>query len=361
MTGARGFLGWHLRCRLAATRGIEAVPVGRHDFDDPRALARKIKDVDVVYHLAGINRAPLDADVEQGNIEAARTLIDVLPDGVHLVYANSVHARGDTPYGRGKAAAADVLSTRAPTMTNVFLPNLFGEHGRPNYNSYVATFCNQVVSGERPQVSNDRVLPVLHAQDAAEALVAGGENRVNGDVEPPGEAIAITAVLALIQQFHDQYSLRGEIPDLSRRLSRSLFNTYRSYLFPRAFPMFPERHSDQRGMLVEMARSHGGTSQAFASSTEPGQTRGDHYHLHKFERFMVLDGDAEIALRRLYGDQVERFRVSGREPCFVDMPTMWTHHIRNVGSRPLLTAFWTDHLLASGDPDQYPLRVEELT
>ena len=84
-------------------------------------------------------------------------------------------------------------------------------------------------------------------------------------------------------------------------------------------------------MLVETVRSHGGTGQAFVSSTVPGAMRGDHWHLRKIERFMVVRGEAEIALRRLFHDDVVTFRVSGSEPGFVDMPTMWAHNIRNVG------------------------------
>ena len=95
----------------------------------------------------------------------------------------------------------------------------------------------------------------------------------------------------------------------------------------------------------------------FVSTTRPGQLRGDHYHLHKVERFFVVRGEAEISLRRLLHDDVITFRLSGEKPSFVDMPTMWVHNIRNVGSSELVTMFWADQLLDLENPDQYPEKV----
>jgi UDP-2-acetamido-2,6-beta-L-arabino-hexul-4-ose reductase len=124
------------------------------------------------------------------------------------------------------------------------------------------------------------------------------------------------------------------------------------------FPIAPQVHADQRGSLFETVRAHGGTGQAFVSTTVPGAMRGDHYHLHKVERFFVVKGEAEISLRRLLHDDVVRFRLSGSTPSFVDMPTMWVHNIRNVGDDELVTMFWADQLLDPENPDQYPELVE---
>ena len=112
-------------------------------------------------------------------------------------------------------------------------------------------------------------------------------------------------------------------------------------------------HEDERGALFETVRVHGGTGQTFVSTTRPGQTRGDHFHLNKVERFFVLAGNAEIALRRVYDDRVVRFRLSGSDHAYVDMPTMWVHNITNVGSDDLVTMFWTDQLLNPETPDTY--------
>jgi UDP-2-acetamido-2,6-beta-L-arabino-hexul-4-ose reductase len=127
--------------------------------------------------------------------------------------------------------------------------------------------------------------------------------------------------------------------------------------FPAGMPYVPPRHSDVRGDLVEAVKVHGGGGQIFLSTTRPGVTRGQHYHLAKAERFLVLRGEAEIRVRRLLHDDVTTFRVSGDRPVFVDMPAMWAHDITNVGHGELLTLFWSNELFDPGRPDTYPEKV----
>ena len=364
ITGGFGFLGWHLACRLRARSGIEPVRLGREELEDGDRLRLALAGCDVVYHLAGVNRAATPEQVQGDNIEIARRVAEAVRRGnrpVTLVYANSIQADLDNPYGRGKRGAAEELATAVGEVggrfVDVLLPNIFGEHGRPEYNSFVATFAAAIARGEAPTVMEDREVPLLHAQRAAQALIDASD-RGRAQLRPAGEAHAVTDVLARLRSYHDLYASRGEVPSLVDPFDVDLFNTYRSYLFPAAYPMYSEPHDDQRGRLVETVRSHGGTGQSFVSTTAPGRTRGDHYHLHKVERFFVVRGEAEIALRRLYGTEVVRFRLTEDTPAFVDMPTMWVHNITNVGERELVTVFWADQLLDPVQPDQYPERVE---
>lgn len=360
ITGAYGFLGWHTACRLRAMHGIEATRLGR---DDLAQLYEAIVDADVVVHIAGVNRAESDAAVQRGNEDLARRLAGaVVAAGrpIRIVYANSVQADLDNPYGAGKAAAAAILTQAAAqvggSIADVLLPNLFGEHGKPNYNSFVATFCRQVADGDSPTVTGDREVPLLHAQAAAQHLIEAMEGSKDVQVRPQGELRRISEVLELVVGFHTLYS-RGEVPALTEPFLVDLFNTYRSYTFPQLFPIHPQVHEDPRGRLVETSRSHGGSGQAFVSTTRPGYTRGEHYHLHKVERFFVVRGQAEISVRRLLHEEVVTFRIDGDRPGFVDMPTMWVHNIRNVGRDDLVTTFWADQLLDPDSPDQYVERV----
>lgn len=360
ITGAHGFLGWHLSCRLLAQHDIEAVRLGRADFADPVRLAEALADADTVIHLAGVNRAQTDDEVERGNVELAQALATALADRpVHVVFANSVQADLDNPYGRGKKHAAKILAALGGTFADVFLPNLFGEHGRPGYNSFVATFAHKVAVGETPTVTGDRLLLLLHAQDAAQSLIEAAERRADHESRPAGEEHGIRETLDLLNEFHAMYAGRGDIPDVSTRFRRDLFNTYRAALWPHGYPIAKQMHTDPRGDLVETSRSHGGQSQSYVSSTNTGFVRGEHYHLHKIERFIVFKGEAEIQLRRLFHDEVLTFQVSGKEPVILDMPTMWVHNLRNVGDEDLITVFWSDQLLDSDRPDQYPMKVEE--
>jgi UDP-2-acetamido-2,6-beta-L-arabino-hexul-4-ose reductase len=276
-----------------------------------------------------------------------------------VVYANSVQADRDNPYGRGKAAAARILSDAVDAMGGSFadllLPNLFGEHGRPSYNSFVATFAHEVASGRTPSVTSDREIELMHAQEAAAELI----NAIGTSTRRvlPAEPVLISSALGILQDIHVMYSVKGEIPDLSTPLTRNLFNTYRAAAFPAMWPIRPQLHSDARGDLFEAVRSHGGTGMSYVSTTRPGQKRGEHYHLHKVERFVVVQGEAQINLRRLLHEEVVTFKVSGRQPEIIDMPTLWVHNIRNVGEDDLVTMFWADQLLSLENPDQFPEHV----
>jgi UDP-2-acetamido-2,6-beta-L-arabino-hexul-4-ose reductase len=365
ITGGHGFLGWHTACRLRVLHGIQASRLGRAEFDDPDALRDHLRQADVVLHVAGVNRGASDDEVQNGNRDLAERLATALRaagPGRRVVYANSIQARLDNPYGRGKAEAADVL--RAVTteiggsFADVLLPNLFGEHGRPHYNSFVATFCHLVASGGVPTVDQDNEIPLLHVQRAAAALIEAMDGTGDVVVEPCAPTRTVSGVLSAITGFHHRYS-RGEIPALEDDFAVDLFNTYRSHTFPEHFPRFATVHADARGELFETVRSHGGTGQSFVSTTRPGHTRGDHVHLRKIERFYVVRGTAEIALRRLLHDDVVTFTVGGDRPGYVDMPTLWVHNISNVGEDDLVTVFWADQLLDPEDPDQYPERVHE--
>lgn len=359
ITGGRGFLGWHTSVRLRAIYRADPKHLGRRAFSSAADLETSLDDVDTIIHLAGINRAESEDAVETGNEELGLKLAQAVRSGgrpVHLVFGNSIQSRMDNAYGRGKAKASEVVREAVQevggTFVDVLLPNVFGEHGRPHYNSFVATFCHEISRGGRPEVSTDRAIPLLHAQGAAQALIDAATFREDGAVEPASEEHLVSDVLNKLFDFHDKYTL-GQVPALLGKFEVDLFNTYRSFLFPQHFPFRANVNTDERGELFETVRSHGGSGQVFVSTTRPGETRGDHFHLSKIERFFVLSGTAEIALRRVYDDKVIRFRLEGSERAFVDMPTMWVHSLRNVGDDELVTLFWTDQLLDPRATDTY--------
>lgn len=352
-----------MRCALKARRH-EIVPIGRDLWTRPAELSSTLQGVDAVVHLAGVNRAA-EAAAFDYNIWIAHRLTEALdraetPVPV-VVYANSIQSGNPSPFGRTKQAAADHLREwgrkAGVGVVDVRLPNLFGEHGRPNYNSVVATFCYMLAGGGEPQIEVDRELPLLHVQDAIDQMLELLDRSADPICEPRGTPMTVSALLMKLRGFHDLYKT-GEIPDISDRLDRALFNTYRSFCFPDSYPIHPPMRTDDRGALFESVRSQGGRSQVFNSSTRPGVTRGNHFHRRKFERFVVLQGDAVISLRRLFHDAVVRFEVSGLKPALVDMPTMWTHAITNIGAGDLTTQFWTDEKFDPSEPDTFPETVE---
>ena len=157
-------------------------------------------------------------------------------------------------------------------------------------------------------------------------------------------------LLAKLQAFDNSYRVNRTVPDLRNGLDLRLFNTYRAALYPNGFPVDLTLHSDDRGWLFEAVRESNG-GQTFLSTTHPEITRGNHYHYHKVERFLVVSGKAVIRIRRLFDDKVEEFHVSGERHQFVDMPTLHTHAITNIGDSDLLTMFWSHEVFDPEAPD----------
>lgn len=364
VTGADGFLGWHSRVLLSTLPDIQVHQVGRGQWD-AGTLAAAVSQADAVLHLAGINRGTED-DVADGNVALADGLVDALQASgsrARVVYAGSTyadpqHPGTDSPYGRGKRQAGERLRRWAATNTDggtvceIRFPGLFGEHGRPDYNSFVATFTHRVVRGENPQVLDDRPLPLMHVHTAAKALVEAIDGAPEM-VHPQAAQLRIGEVLERLTSYHRTY-LTGQIPALATPLDTALFNTLRAAMWDTRKELRLTSHSDQRGTLVECVRVSDGGGQTFVSTTNPGFTRGDHFHLRKIERFQVLSGQAVIRLRRMLYDDVVAIPVSGDDPVAVDMPTLWTHSIENTGTEPLVTLFWINELFDPADSDTYP-------
>ena len=355
VTGAEGLLGWHLRCALHA-QGIDVVPVVRRDFASSEVLAGALESPDVVVHAAGANRG-VDEEVAATNVGLAERLaaaVGASPSIQLVIYLNSTQHVRPTSYGRSKRAAADILGGVARSgrgFLDVILPGVFGEHGKPYYNSVVATFCHQLAIGEDLTINDDAELELIHTQDVADGIVDAAKERRSGTVRPTGQPTTVRGLADKLTEMHASYD-RGVVPPTADSFDRALFNTLRSYRYPGKYPTKLDPKVDQRGRLVELVKADTG-GQMFISTTEPGVTRGNHYHRRKVERFVVVDGTATISLRKLFSDDVVTFEVNGQDPVAIDMPTMHTHNITNIGDTQLITLFWADEIFDPERPDTF--------
>jgi len=362
ITGARGLIGWHLRAFLHGVDGIQPAAADRSTFADPQALWQFISGCDAVVHLAGMNRGD-EGEVARTNVDLTRRLVAALREAdarLQVIFSSSTHIDRDTLYGASKRESAALLSNWAAEagarFTNLVLPGVFGEHGRPFYNSVISTFCHQLARGEVPEVRMDAEMQQMHAQEVARLVLGALREERVGELRPAGQRVTVTGLLARLQVLAGTYD-QNIFPDLRSPFERDLFNTYRSYLFPQRFPVPLALHQDARGQLFEAVKGHSG-GQSFFSTTRPGITRGNHYHTRKVERFLVVGGRAHIKLRRVFTDEVVCFEVDGSAPAFVDIPTLYTHNITNVGGADLLTLFWTNELFDPSAPDTISEEVE---
>ena len=363
VTGSDGLIGWHFRAWLA-TRGddITVIPCNREQFGDDVYLSNAIENADVIVHFAGMNRGD-EEEIVETNIGLARRITELcqqLDCKPHVIYSNSTHIDGDSRYGYSKRVAGETFQAWAESeganFLNLVLPHVFGEHGKPNYNSAVHTFCHKLVNGETLEVTGDGQVNLLHSHDVALIVWDAIQNATAGELRPDGVKMSVSELVQRLERLVHRYA-EGVIPEMNEPIDLKLFNTLRSYIPHEKRTVSLTLHEDNRGSLFEAARADG-QGQVFISTSRPNITRGEHFHFRKVERFLVVQGKAIIRMRRLFTDEVVAYEVNGDHPQAIDIPTLHTHNISNVGDGPLLTLFWAGEHFNPDDSDTYQMPVE---
>jgi UDP-2-acetamido-2,6-beta-L-arabino-hexul-4-ose reductase len=365
VTGAEGFIGKNLILVLRRMSGIEAIGV---DINSAGAeWARGLESCDAIIHLAGVNRPETEGDFEEGNVGSLSKVLDDLERRGRnplVVLSSSIQALFDNPYGRSKKRAEDILleySLRTSAPIRILrLPGVFGKWCRPNYNSVVATFCHNI-SRDLPIVisSPAREIEIVHVDD----VVAGFISLLNQESGVPGSTflsikptfrITLGDLAAKLLGFKAIRETLSQ-PNLSDPIDRRLFGTYISYLPEEEFDYELMPKEDERGSLAELLKLDG-FGQLFISRTDPGITRGNHYHDLKVEKFIVLEGEAVIRFRHLITAEIIEYPVEGREMRVVDIPPGWTHSIENVGTTGMVV-FWASEIFDPARPDTFFAKV----
>ena len=359
ITGQNGFIGYHVtqHLRLEPDK-YEIIPFERDAFEDEAKLQAFVTSCDKIIHLAAMNRGD-EQEIYQTNISLVQKLISAMENaGVapQILFSSSTQESRGNLYGNSKKEGAERFQKWAEANSAVFshfvIPNVFGPFGKPYYNSVTATFCHQLTHSETPVINVDATMTLIYVGDLAKEFVAHLEDTASAVISPqPVSEITVSGLLAKLEEFKAWYFENGMIPPLEDRFAVHLFNTFRSYA-NEIMPIMGVQHSDPRGTFVEVMKEMTGGQTSF-STTVPGITRGNHYHLRKIERFCVVKGKALIQTRRVGTDIVHNYEVSGDKPAFIDMPVYYTHNIKNIGDEELLTIFWINELFNPEDPDTY--------
>ena len=362
ITGQNGFIGYHLTHTIKYKLSEHSiVTFQRSLFEQENSLSTFVSACDVIVHLAGVNRAETDEEVYDANIKLNTVLKKALIDANfkgHLLFASSSQEKGDSVYGKVKKASRlaleETMDSLGGLFTGLIIPNVFGPFCKPNYNSFVATFCSKILNDEAPEVIQDANVPLLYVGNLVEQILEVIRNPKDSLFEiRPDLEVKVTEVLGLLNTFKDSYIGGNTIPSLQTPFELQLFNTFRSYFdLENKYPTLLEKHSDQRGFFSEIIRTDIGGQFSY-STTLPGITRGNHFHTRKIERFIVIGGKAKISLRKIGSTEVHEFLLDGENPSYVDMPIWYTHNIKNIGSTPLITAFWINEPFNSEDADTY--------
>ena len=362
ITGQNGFIGYHLTQTIKyQCRDYTSVPFHKSFFQDVSALQTFVSSCDVIVHLAGVNRAQTEEEVYEGNLQLASALKKALLAANfqgHLLFTSSSQEKGVSTYGKAKKDARvlleDTMSTLGGRFTGLIIPNIFGPFCKPNYNSFVATFCSKIVNHESPEVINDANVPLLYVGNLVDQIlekIKEPKGRLV-DIKPEVE-VKVKEVLRFLNSFKAAYLDQNTIPSLKSGFELQLFNTFRSYIdMDQINPAPIIQHTDDRGFFSELIRTEIGGQFSY-STTLPGITRGNHFHTRKIERFMVIGGKAKISLRKIGSTEVHEYLLDGENPSYVDMPIWYTHNITNMGNTPLITAFWINEAYNSEDADTY--------
>ncbi|OWV21887.1 capsular polysaccharide biosynthesis protein CapF [Fibrobacter sp. UWB3] len=414
VTGAKGFVGRNLVAALKnirdgkdRTRGDLIIgDIYEYDLDSTLAeLDDACMHADFVFNLAGVNRPKDNSEFMAGNFGFASDLLETLKRHKNLcpvMLSSSIQATlagrfGNSEYGRSKKAGEELFfeysrETGAKVLVYRF-PNLFGKWCRPNYNSAVATFCNNIANDLPIQVNDPNVdMELLYIDDLVEEMIAalkGGEHYCTFDeinvvpVEkdaagsvilseaqakskdpghlychvPTVHKIKLGAIVDLLNKFHDQpYTLvMPEIPNNS--FEKKLYSTYLSYL-PKEKVAFPlKMNVDARGSFTELLKTVN-CGQFSVNVSKPGITKGEHWHHSKWEFFIVVSGRALIQERKIGTDEIMEFEVCGDKIEAVHMLPGYTHNIINLSqTENLVTVMWANEQFDPNHPDTFGEKV----
>lgn len=357
ITGSNGFIGWHLRAFLYPKSEVQVIGANRDTFASTERLADFVLQCDVIVHCAGMNRGE-DKEVANTNIKLVDDLIascQLVEHRPHIIFTSSSHIFRDTLYGHSKRVCTERFRNWSKQtgayFSNMVLPNVFGEFGRPFYNSAVSTFCYQLTNNQQPEIIHDGNLELVYVQTIASKIFEI-INTPQEEVTLSGLPITVSALLSKLSFFNKSYR-DHVIPLLTDKNDLFLFNTYRSYLNPHYYPVSISLFEDNRGKLYEAIKSING-GQCFFSITHLGITRGNHYHTYKIERFLVVSGQAEVKIRKLFSEETITYNVDGSKPQYIDIPTFHTHNITNIGTNELETLFWASEIYDPENPDTFP-------
>jgi UDP-2-acetamido-2,6-beta-L-arabino-hexul-4-ose reductase len=390
VTGAKGFVGKNLCAALKNIRdgkdrtrpALAIADIYEYDIDtDPTLLDGYCEKADFVFNLAGVNRPQNPEEFMQGNFGFASLLLDTLKkhgNTCPVMISSSIQAtcigRYDSDYGRSKKAGEELMfgyaeETGAKVLVYRF-PNLFGKWCRPNYNSAVATFCNNYANDLPITVNDPSVqLELLYIDDLVTEMLDAletKEHRCEFDgintvpcekgrycTAPITHKATLGEIVSLLDQFKAQTStlVMPEIPDNS--FAKKLYSTYLSYLPKEKAAFALKMNEDARGSFTELLKTEK-CGQFSVNISKPGITKGQHWHNTKWEFFIVVSGKGLIQQRKIGTDEVLNFEVSGDKIEAVHMLPGYTHNIINLSeTENLVTVMWANEQFDPGHPDTF--------
>jgi len=357
VTGAEGFIGKNLCVRLEEEGFNNLLKVGRQT---PRAcLSAYLQEADFVFHLAGVNRPECESEFKKGNADLTEFIVTELErsgKNIPVMISSSTQADIDNAYGTSKLKAERFVQAYGEDTGAKYyiyrLPNVFGKWCRPNYNSFVATFCHNTVNNIEINI-HDHSAPVelVYVDDVCNELISllsfqcsSGFNSVQPSYQTTVGDVA--DLLKLFQASRD--SLITE--NVGVGFPRALYSTYLSYFSPKEFKYEVPSYGDERGIFCEMLKTKEAGQFSFFTA-HPGITRGGHYHHSKNEKFLIIKGEALFKFEHILTGERYELRTSSNTPEIVETVPGWSHDITNIGDDELVVMLWANEIFDRNAPD----------
>lgn len=364
VTGANGFIAKNLISVLKELDNYELIEIDRENTT--KDLNRALDEAEFIFHLAGINRPKDENEFFKGNSELTKNIVDYLKNNnknTPIVITSSIQAELDNSYGRSKKIAEDYLESYSKEcsakVTIYRLPNVFGKWCRPNYNSAVATFCYNIARDIEIWVNDRNIeLNLVYIDDVVRCLINETRKLEKIFLFKEVDIIYKKTLGYIVDTIISFKQIRNTsvLPNFSDQFLKVLYSTYLSYLPEDEFSYNLNKNIDNRGWLAEIVKSKE-FGQIFVSKTKPGITRGNHYHHTKVEKFIVVQGKAEIKFRNINNNKVISYIVEGEDLKVIDIPVGYTHSITNIGEDEVITLFWANEIFNKEEPDTFWLEV----
>lgn len=360
VTGSNGFIGKNLISELK-NRGYNNI--FEYDIDSSLAdLDKYTKETNFVYHLAGINRPDNIKEFKEGNFGFTSLLLDNLKkhnNKAPVMLSSSIQAELDNPYGISKKLGEDLLHNYGnENNVNVYVyrfPNVFGKWCRPNYNSAVATFSNNIANDLPITVNDPNVeLTLLYIDDLVNDLInlLDNNNQIKDYYEiKPVYKVKLGKIVELLYEFKESRTNKF-ISDMNDDFTRKLYASYLTYLPEDGFIYDLKMNIDNRGSFTEFIKTVN-RGQVSVNISKPGITKGNHWHHSKNEKFLVVSGNGVIRFRKYNEEEVLEYYVSGDKLQVVDIPPGYTHNIENLGNDDMVTIMWVNEPFDPNYPDTY--------
>ncbi len=360
ITGANGFIGKNLIFHLQEMDNIEIIKFDKDDNFD--ILKDNIKDIDFIFHFAGINRPKNKKEFYEGNFDFTKELIDLINKNnrkIPFVFSSSIQAELNNDYGKSKLMAEEYIRENVKNSYIFRFHNVFGKWCKPNYNSVIATFCYNISHNLDITINDENVeLELIYIDDICytlKDLLIGKKDNMeykNGIYYiNPRYKVTLGYIVELLKEFkNDMNSIF--VPNTGDEFTKKLFATYVSYMPLEEDVFSQKKHVDQRGNFIELVRTMK-NGQFSISMSKPGVVRGNHYHHTKMERFIVVKGKAKITLKSIIDNTVKEFYVSDQEIQIITIPVGYTHNIENIGDDEMILILWANELYDENNPDTY--------